>query len=337
MLIDGPDVTKKEKSWLEDHFLRHVFPLLTPLAIDPAHPFPFIPNLGFTIALQLARASDGKAMNALIRMPNKIERFIRLPSADGGASARVITLEQATGLFIGRLFPGLCGQRAGRFPRHPRLRDRDRGRSRRPGARVRDRAQAPPARLGHPPRTRSRDAGGAATFVQRALACRRRRGLPRRRRAGAQRAVAAHRASTGPTSNSCPIIRAIPERIRDHGGDCFAAIRQKDLDRPPSLRIVRRGGAVPAAGGARPRRRRHQADALSHLVRIADRASARRRRPRPANRSPRWSSSRRASTRRPISAGRARSSAPARRSCTASSSSRRTPSCRWSCGAKAAR
>jgi len=93
-----------DKAYLEEAFLARVFPVLSPLAIDPAHPFPFIPNEGLALALQMRRKRDGRDLQALLPIPNQIDRFIRLPSADG--AARFLPLEELLLLNVGALFPG---------------------------------------------------------------------------------------------------------------------------------------------------------------------------------------------------------------------------------------
>ncbi len=105
------ELTAAELKWLDQRFMEHIFPVLTPLAIDPAHPFPFIPNGGIALVLHLFGIEDGEVLRALVPLPQQVERFIRLPDD----SIRFIKLEDVVVIFLDRLFPGFRVEGKGLF------------------------------------------------------------------------------------------------------------------------------------------------------------------------------------------------------------------------------
>ncbi len=224
-ILSRKDVTAADNDFLQDYFLDQVFPVLSPLAIDPAHPFPFLPNEGFALALQLERSADKRSLRALLPIPAQIARFISLPSATGH---RFLPLEELLLLHIPRLFPGYhvkgnCGFKV--------LRDSDleleeeaedlvrefetalKRRRRGEVVRLKISANAPPA-LQSLIMSELHVASDAVVEVDGLIGI-----------SDLGELVLDSR----PDLLWPAFTPRVPERVQDHDGDMFAAIRQKDM------------------------------------------------------------------------------------------------------------
>jgi len=104
VLMSSADLNEEQRKHLEMVFLSNVFPVLSPLAVDPAHPFPFIPNTGYSLALELERKRDKRVLRALLPIPAQIDRFVQVPADDG--AQRLLPLEELLILTLDHLFPG---------------------------------------------------------------------------------------------------------------------------------------------------------------------------------------------------------------------------------------
>jgi polyphosphate kinase len=229
VLLDAKDITAADRPAVEEIFLSRIFPVLTPLAIDPAHPFPFIPNLGFSLALKLRRLSDNKQLYALLPVPTQVDRFWELPPGGRRRHARrFFSLESFLILFLDRLFPGCEVEGQGLFRL---IRDSDveieeeaedlvrefeaRLKRRRLGLVVRVKIQA-----SMPEDLRTFILEGLQAEPQDVVKVDGKLGLAQ---------MSQLIPPDLPELKFPPFQPRFPERIRDHGGDCFAAIREKDI------------------------------------------------------------------------------------------------------------
>ena len=229
-LVSAEDATNADLDALEPVFLDQLFPILTPLAIDPAHPFPFIPNMAFTLALKMRRRADVKTFYAMVPVPGQVRRFWTLPPGPGPGkkAARFMALEDVLGLFIEKLFPDCDVEAKGVFRV---IRDSDVELEEEAEDLVREfEAMLRQRRFGTVVRvTIDGDMpGDLRDFIIRNLGAETRdivlvNGILGVSQLGAL--IPPDRADL----KFPPFEPRFPERVREHGGDCFAAISEKDI------------------------------------------------------------------------------------------------------------
>jgi polyphosphate kinase len=223
-VLESEDITGDVAQWCEEHFRNQIFPVLTPQALDPAHPFPFIPNKGFTLLFDMKRLSDGEPTRELLMLPGTLKRFVRLP----GSRARYVSIETLIRRFTGVLFPGyeVLGHTAFRV-----IRDSD----------IEIEEEAEDLVLYFKSAIKRRRRGRIIRLeptpnMPKALAR-----LVREEIGGSEEVIVDTQEFLGigdlaelveedrPDLKFTPFTARFPERIREHGGDCFAAIRSKDI------------------------------------------------------------------------------------------------------------
>ena len=219
-------LTDEDKAVLKNTFMAQVFPILSPLAIDPAHPFPFIASGGYSLALQLERKSDKRPLQALLPIPSQIDRFVQLPSE--GRDMRVLPLEELLILHLDRLFPGYRMKGACSFSL---LRDSD--------LEVEEEAEDLVREFEVALKRRRRGEVVRLTISRDAPKALRRVIMEELEVSGDEVIELGGMPGLGDLSELVVDSRPdllwpsfqprVPERVQDHDGDMFAAIRQKDM------------------------------------------------------------------------------------------------------------
>jgi polyphosphate kinase len=229
VIHEADDLTPDQVNYLQKLFREEIFPVLTPIAVDPAHPFPFIPNLGLALAFELKRPDNDLPLTALVRIPGNLDRFINLPTGlVSEGRSEVVTIDTLVKLFFHKMFPGheVVGSGAFRIIRDSEIEIDDEAadlvvefetalRQRRRGQVIRLEIESSMPRALK--RQISEQLGvkdGDVFEVQGFL------GL-----ADARKVCDVER----PDLKFTPYHARFPERIRDYSGDSFAAIRAKDI------------------------------------------------------------------------------------------------------------